>query len=173
MASLILAPVFPPPQPSQHCIAAFSRLMHCSCWGSWHRHTENSVMLPALRWGLQASWMPPKARAVKGKRAMAIHPCREISCMSNTLTSAQKKRNTRQAVNNHSPHYIGKGATLVLGTIKLLHQKKKEKINGDQEGCRLDLKPPHDESWSNALCIVAFTGFKVGTTDELTTCVTR
>ena len=24
------------------------------------------------------------------------------------------------------------------GTVKLLHQKKKNKINGDQEGCRLN-----------------------------------
>jgi hypothetical protein len=32
-----------------------------------------------------------------------------------------------------------------MGTVKLLHQKKKKRINGDQEGCRLDLKPSPDE----------------------------
>jgi hypothetical protein len=30
--------------------------------------------------------------------------------------------------------------------MKLLHQKNKEKINGNQEGCRLDQKPLPDES---------------------------
>ena len=28
---------------------------------------------------------------------------------------------------------------MVPGTVKLLHHKKKVNINGDQEGCRLDL----------------------------------
>jgi len=35
---------------------------------------------------------------------------------------------------------------LVPGTIKLLYQEEKKEINGDQEGCRLDLKPSPDES---------------------------
>ena len=39
-----------------------------------------------------------------------------------------------------------KGATLVPGTIKLLYQEEKKEINGDQEGCRLDLKLSPDES---------------------------
>ena len=29
---------------------------------------------------------------------------------------------------------------MVPGTVKILHQKEKKKINGDQEGCRPDLK---------------------------------
>jgi len=34
---------------------------------------------------------------------------------------------------------------LVPGTVKVLQQKKKKKINADQEGCRLGLKPSPDE----------------------------
>ena len=30
-------------------------------------------------------------------------------------------------------------------TVKLLHQRINKKINRDQEGCRLDLKPSPDE----------------------------
>jgi len=40
-----------------------------------------------------------------------------------------------------TPHIKqGEGATLVPGTVILLHQKRKIKINGNQEGCGLDLK---------------------------------
>jgi hypothetical protein len=39
----------------------------------------------------------------------------------------------------------GKGATLVPSTVKLLHHEKERIINGDQEGCRLDLKMITDE----------------------------
>jgi hypothetical protein len=47
----------------------------------------------------------------------------------------------------NTPHIkSGKGATLVPGTVKLLCQKKKKNVNGDQEGCRLDLKLSPDES---------------------------
>jgi len=52
----------------------------------------------------------------------------------------RRQRTTTPYVNQ------GKGATLVPGTVKLLHQKKKKKINGDQEGCRLDLLTAPDES---------------------------
>ena len=34
---------------------------------------------------------------------------------------------------------------LVPSTVKLLHQRINKKINRDQEGCRLDLKPSPDE----------------------------
>ena len=47
---------------------------------------------------------------------------------------------------NHSPHKIRKRAILVPGTIKLLHHEDKNNINGDQKGCRLDLKPALDGS---------------------------
>jgi len=57
-----------------------------------------------------------------------------------------KKKKITQAVKN-TPHINeGKGAALVPGTVKLLLQKKKKKINGDQEECRLDLKPSPNES---------------------------
>ena len=35
---------------------------------------------------------------------------------------------------------------MVLSTVKLLHREKEGKFNGDQEGCRLGLKPAPDES---------------------------
>jgi len=59
----------------------------------------------------------------------------------------KEKKKTTQAV-KATPHInLGKGATLVPSTVKLLHRKKKrKKINGDQEGCKLDLKPSPDES---------------------------
>jgi len=45
-----------------------------------------------------------------------------------------------------TPHIEqGKVTSLALGTVKLLHQKNKRRINGDQEGCMLDLKPAPDE----------------------------
>jgi hypothetical protein len=61
-------------------------------------------------------------------------------------TRNEKKRKTTQAVKT-TPHInLGKGATLVPSTVKLLHRKKERKINGDQEGCRLGLKLTPDES---------------------------
>jgi hypothetical protein len=55
-----------------------------------------------------------------------------------------KRKRTTQTV-KITPHINeGKGATLVLGTVKLLHQKGN--IIEDPEGCRLDLKPSSDES---------------------------
>jgi len=56
----------------------------------------------------------------------------------------KEKRKNTQAVRTIPPINERKGATLVLGNVKLLHQKKK--VNGDQEGCSLDLKLPPDES---------------------------
>ena len=35
---------------------------------------------------------------------------------------------------------------MVPSTVKLLHRKKERKTNGDQEGCRLGLKPAPDDS---------------------------
>ena len=41
-----------------------------------------------------------------------------------------------------TPHFnLGIGATLVPSTIKLLHGEKEGEIVGDEEGCRLGLKP--------------------------------
>ena len=58
-----------------------------------------------------------------------------------------RKKKTTQAV-KATPHINqGKGATLVPSTVKLLHREKERKINGDQEGCRLGLKPAPNESW--------------------------
>ena len=57
-----------------------------------------------------------------------------------------RKKKTTQAV-KATPHINqGKGATLVPSTVKLLHREKERKINGDQEGCRLGLKPAPNES---------------------------
>ena len=57
-----------------------------------------------------------------------------------------KRKEKTQAVKT-SPHINqGKGATLVPSTVKLLHREKERKINGDQEGCRLGLKPAPKES---------------------------
>jgi hypothetical protein len=57
----------------------------------------------------------------------------------------REKKNLRRQWKN-TPHINdGNGATLVPVTVKL-HQKKK-RINGDQEGCRLDLKPASGDSW--------------------------
>ena len=36
-----------------------------------------------------------------------------------------------------------------MSTVKLLHHEKEGKINGDQEGCRLGLKPAPDESYNS------------------------
>jgi hypothetical protein len=49
-----------------------------------------------------------------------------------------------QTVTNHFPHYKEKGA---FRTGYCKPPKNKENINGDQEGCMLDLKPAPDESW--------------------------
>jgi hypothetical protein len=62
------------------------------------------------------------------------------------LRYAVKKKieNTTQAVNT-TPHIDqGKEATLVPSFVN--PQKKKKVINGDQEGCRLDLNLSPDES---------------------------
>jgi len=40
-------------------------------------------------------------------------------------------------IRNNQLNLLGKGATLVPSTVKLLHRKKERKINGNQEGCRL------------------------------------
>ena len=49
-----------------------------------------------------------------------------------------------------TPHINqGNRATLVPSTVKLLHREKDGKINGDQEGCRLGLKPAPDESYNS------------------------
>jgi hypothetical protein len=39
-----------------------------------------------------------------------------------------------------------KGATLVTVEVKRSTAKQKKKVNGDQEGCRLNLRPVPDES---------------------------
>jgi hypothetical protein len=46
---------------------------------------------------------------------------------------------------NHFPHQLRK-SHVEPGTAKFLHHKEKNKINGNQEGCRLDLKPAPDDS---------------------------
>ena len=38
---------------------------------------------------------------------------------------------------------------MVPSTVKLLQRERKGKINGDQEGCRLGLKPAPDESYNS------------------------
>jgi len=47
---------------------------------------------------------------------------------------------------------------LVPGTVKLLHQKTKKKVNGDQEGCSLDLKLSPDESKLQLCTLSAYEG---------------
>ena len=71
----------------------------------------------------------------------------KIECLPDSICSKKKKDKTTQAVKT-TPHInLGKGATLVPSIVKLLTAKRKGKINGDQEGCRLGLKPaPDDES---------------------------
>jgi len=53
-----------------------------------------------------------------------------------------KKEKTTQAVRSTPCINSGKGP-FCNGYVTLLHQ---EKTNGDQKGCRLDLKPTPDES---------------------------
>jgi hypothetical protein len=60
--------------------------------------------------------------------------------------SVEKGEKTTQAVKATPHNKSGKGATLVPSTVKLLHREKEGIINGDQEGCRLGLKPASDES---------------------------
>jgi len=56
-------------------------------------------------------------------------------------------RRQRKGASHSAPHASqGKGATLVLGTVKLLHHEKERKLNEDKEGCTLDLKPVPNES---------------------------
>jgi hypothetical protein len=81
-------------------------------------------------------------------KCSGLYSAQSALTFSYTLTclDSKEKRKTTQAV-KITPHIdSGKGATLVPGTVKLLHQRKKENINGDQEGCRLDLKPSPDEN---------------------------
>jgi hypothetical protein len=56
-----------------------------------------------------------------------------------------KRRKNYAGSESHPHNNEGKGATLVPSTVKLLHREKEGKINGDQEGCRLGLKPAPDE----------------------------
>jgi hypothetical protein len=56
------------------------------------------------------------------------------------------RKKTTQAV-KATPHiYEGKGATLVLSTVKLLHREKERENQWGSEGCRLGLKPAPDGS---------------------------
>jgi hypothetical protein len=57
----------------------------------------------------------------------------------------KKKEKTTQAVRKyHSPHQLRKRSHFGTGYRKTPPPKGKEKINGDQEGCRLNMKPAPD-----------------------------
>jgi hypothetical protein len=47
---------------------------------------------------------------------------------------------------NHSPHYLRKRSHFGNGYHKTPSPEEKGKYYGDQEGCRLDLKPSPDQS---------------------------
>jgi len=68
-----------------------------------------------------------------------------VNGFSHTLAFRNQK--TAQALKFHSHINKEKGAALVLGMVKLLHHTKKNKVNGDQKNCRLDLKTASDECW--------------------------
>jgi hypothetical protein len=59
-------------------------------------------------------------------------------------TSAWPRKRSYAGNENHSPHYLRKRSHQVLYNSSTT--KKEIKSNGDQEGCRLDLKPDPDES---------------------------
>jgi hypothetical protein len=57
----------------------------------------------------------------------------------------KKKRKNYAGSESHSPHYLRKRSH--FGTeYRKAPPPPKGKINGDQEGCRLGLKPAPDES---------------------------
>jgi len=51
-----------------------------------------------------------------------------------------------QAVEIHSPNYSRKRSHFSIGYRKTPQPNEKEQIDGDQEGCRLYLKPAPDDS---------------------------
>jgi len=55
-------------------------------------------------------------------------------CASTIPSRKEKEKLRRQWIPLPTSIYnLGKGATLVPGTVKILHQKEKLKISGDQE----------------------------------------
>jgi hypothetical protein len=56
------------------------------------------------------------------------------------------KRKIMQAVEIHSPNYSRKRSHFSIGYRKTPQPNEKEQIDGDQEGCRLYLKPAPDDS---------------------------
>jgi len=84
-------------------------------------------------WGKGSTWItaPTGMRRIHWHaQAAEPNPC-----------NLQEKEKTTQAVKNTPRNIKGKGATLVLGTVKHLDQRTSKKINGNLEGCVLDLKP--------------------------------
>ena len=57
----------------------------------------------------------------------------ELTGIAAALTNKYRKRERKRK------KYAGR-------TVKLLHRKKERKTNGDQEGCRLGLKPAPEKS---------------------------
>jgi hypothetical protein len=62
------------------------------------------------------------------------------------MKSGELKRKSTQAVENYFSHLLRKRSHFGTGYRKTPPPKEKIKINGDQEGCRLDLKPSPEES---------------------------
>jgi hypothetical protein len=63
------------------------------------------------------------------------------------LGCSNRKRKNYAGSESHSPHYLRKRSHFGTEYRKAPSpQKGKEKINGDQEGCRLGLKLTPDES---------------------------
>jgi hypothetical protein len=82
--------------------------------------------------------------AVKSGYTFYIHGCDPIlQASSRGILPARAKRKLRRQAVKTTPHIVqGRGATLVPGTVNLLHhtpQKRRGKSNGDMEGCRLGL----------------------------------
>jgi hypothetical protein len=67
--------------------------------------------------------------------------------MESLSAEGKEKRKNYAGSENHSPHQLRKRSHFGTEYRKAPPpQKKKGKINGDQEGCRLGLKPAPDES---------------------------